>query len=89
MSDSESSNFSLVVLQKSGGIRQPPPPGTGTGSCGPWNSSSHVHKITYAPMIYTAQCVVVLMRANDFTWASGRGVERGNLEFFGPEMTLA
>jgi hypothetical protein len=29
------------------------------------------------------------MRAASITWASGRGEGPGNLEFFGPQMTLA
>jgi len=38
----------------------------------------------YAPVIYTAQYVVVLMRANAFTRARGRRLEPGNQEFFRP-----
>jgi hypothetical protein len=37
----------------------------------------------YAPMIYTAPCVMPLMRAAFSTWASGRGLGSGNQEFFG------
>jgi hypothetical protein len=29
---------------------------------------------TYAPMIYTSLCVMLLMRAASITWASGRGL---------------
>jgi hypothetical protein len=42
-----------------------------------------VHKTTYAPMIYTAPCVMLLMRAASLTWASGMGLSPGNREFFG------
>jgi len=38
----------------------------------------------YARGIFTAQYVVVLMRANAFTWASGRGLNPGNREFLSP-----
>ena len=40
-------------------------------------------------MIDTAPCVMLLMRAASITWASGRGLGPGNLEFFGPQMALA
>jgi hypothetical protein len=43
-----------------------------------------VHKTTYAPMIYTALCVMLLMRAAYITRASGRGLGPGNQEFFRP-----
>ncbi len=49
---------------------------------------SRVHKTTYAPMIYTALCVMFLMRA-DIRWGSGGGVGAGNLEFCWPQMALA
>ncbi len=59
------------------------------GWYGPWNPLwALVHKTTYAPMIYTALCVVLLMRAASTTWASGRGLGPGNLDFFGPQMAL-
>ncbi len=32
---------------------------------------------------------MLLMGAASITWASGRGLGPGNLEFFGPQMTLA
>jgi hypothetical protein len=48
-----------------------------------------VHKTTYAPMVYTAPCVMLLMRAASITWARGRGMGSGNLKFFGPQMALA
>ncbi len=48
-----------------------------------------VHKTTYAPKIYTSLCVMLLMQAASITWASGRGLGPGNLEFFGPQMALA
>ncbi len=38
----------------------------------------------YAPMIYTAPCVMLLMRAATITWASGRGLGPGNRAFLGP-----
>jgi hypothetical protein len=37
----------------------------------------------YAPMIYTAPCVMLLMWAASITRASGRGLGPGNREFFG------
>jgi hypothetical protein len=40
-------------------------------------------------MIYTTPCIMLLMRAASITWASGRGLGPGNLEFFGPQMELA
>jgi hypothetical protein len=38
----------------------------------------------YAPIIYMAPCVMLLMRAASFTGASGRGLGPRNREFFGP-----
>jgi hypothetical protein len=38
----------------------------------------------YAPMIYTAPCVMLLMRAAYITRASGRGLGPGNRYFLGP-----
>jgi hypothetical protein len=32
---------------------------------------------------------MLLMQASSITWASGRGLGPGNLEFFGPQMALA
>jgi hypothetical protein len=44
---------------------------------------THLGLITiYAPMIYMAPCVILLMRAASITWASGRGLDPGNPEFF-------
>jgi hypothetical protein len=42
-------------------------------------------------MIYTAPCVMFLMRAEcrHIARASGRGLVPGNLEFFGPQVALA
>jgi hypothetical protein len=40
-------------------------------------------------MIYTAPCVMLLMRAASITWANGRRLGPGNLEFFRPQMALA
>ncbi len=38
----------------------------------------------YAPMIYAAPCIMLLMRAASITRASGRGLGPGNREFLGP-----
>jgi hypothetical protein len=38
----------------------------------------------YAPMIYTAPCVMLLMGAASITRASGMGLVPGNRAFFGP-----
>jgi hypothetical protein len=38
----------------------------------------------YAPMIYTALCVMLLMRATSNMRTSGRGLGPGNRDFFGP-----
>jgi hypothetical protein len=38
----------------------------------------------YAPMIYTAPCVMLLMLAASITRASGRELGPGNRDFFGP-----
>ncbi len=44
----------------------------------------------YAPMICTALCVMLLMRAASITRASGRGLAPGNRDFFGPcEMAIS
>ncbi len=48
-----------------------------------------VHKTNYAPMIYSALCFMLLMWVASITWASGRGLGPGNLNFFGPQMALA
>jgi hypothetical protein len=48
-----------------------------------------VHKTTYAPMIYTAPSVILLMGAASIMRASGRGLGPGNLKIFGPQMALA
>ncbi len=39
-----------------------------------------IHKTTYAQMIYTALCVMLLMRAASITLASGRELGPGNLD---------
>jgi hypothetical protein len=44
---------------------------------------------TYAPIIYTALCVMLVMRAASITWANGRGLGPGNLYIFGLKMALA
>ncbi len=41
-----------------------------------------VHKTNYAPMIYTALCVMFLMQAASITWASGRGLGPGNQKHY-------
>jgi hypothetical protein len=38
----------------------------------------------YAPTIYTAPCVMLLMRPASITMESGRRLGPGNLEFLGP-----
>ncbi len=40
-------------------------------------------------MIYTALCVMFLMRADTLRGDVGGGVGAGNLEFFGPQMARA
>jgi hypothetical protein len=40
-------------------------------------------------MIDTDLYVMLLLRAASITWASGRVLGPGNLDFFGPQMTLA
>jgi hypothetical protein len=37
-------------------------------------------------MHLSGPCVMLVMRAASITWASGRGLGPGNLEFFGPQM---
>ncbi len=65
------------------GVKNAPDPDSAT-------LDSRVHKTTYAPMIYTAQCVMVLMRADTLCGeVGGGGVGAGNLEFFGPQIALA
>ncbi len=48
-----------------------------------------VHITTYAPMIYSAMRILFWMCAFTITWARGRGLGPGILEFFGPQMALA
>jgi hypothetical protein len=57
------------------GIKNAPDPGSAT-------LDSRVHKTTYAPMIYTAQCVMVLMQADTLCGEVGG-------EFCGPQIPLA
>jgi hypothetical protein len=64
----------------------PPPPTVWALKLPSW---ALVHKTTYTPMIYTALCVMLFMRAASITRASGRGSGPGNLEFSGPQMALA
>ncbi len=40
--------------------------------------------VIYIPVIYSAPCVMLLMRAASITRASGRGLGPGNCDFFGP-----
>jgi len=56
----------------------PLPAGIGGGG------GKHSILTIYSPIIYTAQYEVVLMQANAFTQASGRGLDPGNREFFSP-----
>ncbi len=42
------------------------------------------HSAIYSPMIYTAPCVMLLMRPASITRASGRGLGPGNRDFLGP-----
>jgi hypothetical protein len=57
----------------------------GTGTYREPSSWALVHKTTYAPMIYTALCIMFWMRAYPLsTWASRRGLGPGIREFFGP-----
>ncbi len=42
----------------------------------PW---SPVHKTNYAPMIYTALCAILFMRAASISWASVRGLGIGRI----------
>jgi hypothetical protein len=53
-----------------------------------WRSFVYISAI-YAPMIYKAPCIMILMRAASITWASGRGLGPENLDFLGPQMALA
>ncbi len=65
----------------------------GPATVGPGYSLRHpwalVHKTTYAPMIYMSLYIMVFDAGRSITWAIGRGLGHGNLEFFGPQMTLA
>ncbi len=49
---------------------------------------AHVHKIAYGPLIDTVLGPVhnAFDAAKSVTWASGRGLGPGNLDFFGPQM---
>jgi hypothetical protein len=40
-------------------------------------------------MIYLALCLMLLMQVVSITWASGRGLGPGNLNFFGPQIAFA
>jgi hypothetical protein len=46
-----------------------------------------VHKTTYASLIYTAPCVMLLMRAASITWASKREWALEILNFWAPNFT--
>ncbi len=52
-------------------------------------SWSLVHITTYAPMVYTALCIMCLDACISITWGSMRGLGPGILEFFRPQMALA
>ncbi len=48
-----------------------------------------VHKTTYAPMIYTALCIMFWMHAYSIYYlCKWEGVGPGILKFFGPKMAL-
>ncbi len=64
----------------------PPPPSVLALKPPSW---ALVHKTTYSPMIYTSLCIMFWMRAYPITWAGGRGLGPGILEFFWPQMALA
>ncbi len=49
-----------------------------------WNQRTRVTIAIYAPMIYTAPWVMLLMQPASILRASGRGLGPGNREFFGP-----
>ncbi len=53
------------------------------------NTVTHVHKTTYEPLIDTALYVNAFDVGKSITWANGRGLGPGNLDFFGPQMVLA
>ncbi len=65
------------------------------GGMGPETSLRYPFKVTRGllyikpPMIYMALCVMLLMQAASITWASGRGLGHGNLDFFEPLMANA
>ncbi len=48
-----------------------------------------MHKTTYAPMIYTALCIMFWMRAYPLLGEVGGGLGPGIPEFFEPQMELA
>ncbi len=48
-----------------------------------------MHKTTYAPMIYTALCIIFWMCAYPLLGEVGRGLGLGIPKFFGPQMELA
>jgi hypothetical protein len=50
-----------------------------------WALEAHVHKTTYGPLIDTALYVIIFDACRSITWASGRGLGPGYLEFLGPE----
>jgi hypothetical protein len=52
-------------------------------------SWAFVHKTTYAPMIYTALCIMFWVLAYSLLGQVGGGLGPGNLEFFRPQMELA
>jgi hypothetical protein len=63
----------------------PPPPSVWALKPPSW---ALVHKTTYAPMIYTALCIMFWMHAYPLLGQVGGGGP-GILEFFGPQMSLA
>jgi hypothetical protein len=53
-----------------------------------WALEAHVHKNAYGTLI-DMTLYELLDAGKSITWASGRGLGCGNLDFFGPQMALA
>jgi hypothetical protein len=49
---------------------------------------AHVHKTTYAAMLYTTLCITFLMRANPLLGQVGGEWAPGNIDFLRPQMAL-
>ncbi len=69
-------------------LMDPDPDPEGLKTCGSGFGSatldSSVHKTTYAPMIYTAQCVMLLMRADTLRREVVGGLALEISSFLGP-----